>query len=175
MIFIALGSNLPFLGKMPSEIIFLASHAVTELGDGMRLSSLYQSEACPDPTKPHYINAVLSLEKSDLQPSELLQALHAIERGFGRHRAISNDPKTRYAPRTLDLDLLNYHDVIIQPQGDNGLGLPHHGIAKRDFVLLPLVELAPEWCHPTLAKTAFELLKNLQSHSREGTTIKLTD
>jgi 2-amino-4-hydroxy-6-hydroxymethyldihydropteridine diphosphokinase len=72
----------------------------------------------------------------------LLERLHKIEAEFGRQR----DPQNRWAERTMDLDLLDYNGLVTK--NDSFLTLPHPRIAERDFVLLPLMEVCPNWVHP---------------------------
>ena len=105
--------------------------------------------------QPDFVNAVAAIA-TDLDPQGLLAHLHAIERGAGRQRTL------HWGPRTLDLDLLDYHGLVIT--GDDvkvgrPLVLPHPGIPERAFVLEPIAEIAPEWRHPVLGLTATELLR----------------
>ncbi|NNU17329.1 2-amino-4-hydroxy-6-hydroxymethyldihydropteridine diphosphokinase [Parvularcula sp. ZS-1/3] len=152
---IGLGANKPWLGKGPGETVLAAAEALKKLGGEALLSPLYRSSAWPDPSGPEYRNAVLRLE-SALAPEALLGALLATEAAFGRTR--SDDPALRYAPRTLDLDLLAVGDEM----RDTGrLTLPHPRIAERDFVLLPLKDVAPEWRHPVTKRTASEMINAL--------------
>jgi 2-amino-4-hydroxy-6-hydroxymethyldihydropteridine diphosphokinase len=93
-------------------------------------SSLYRS-APLQASGPDFINAVAEL-RTCLPAAELLQRLHGIEAEFGRVRSVRN------APRTLDLDLLMYGDLMLRGEG---LQLPHPRAHRRAFVLLPLAEL----------------------------------
>ena len=107
--------------------------------------------------QPDFVNAVAEIETS-LEPPALLAHLHAIERRAGRRRTL------RWGPRTLDLDLLDYHGLVVpkDPGHDDGPVLPHPGIPGRSFVLAPIAELAPHWRHPVLDETAATLLARLE-------------
>lgn len=140
--FIGLGSNKPWLGQSPEAVLRAASEAIERaLGPGL-LSPFYDSPAWPDPSAPAYVNAVLKVETAR-SPEALLEALLAIEAAFGRVR--SEDPALRYAPRTLDLDLLAVGGCI---RDTERLVLPHPRLAERDFVLKPLRDIAPDFVHP---------------------------
>ena len=157
MIIIAAGSNLAFAGHPPPALVSSALNSLEKFGSGLQLSPLYESPAWPDPDEPAYVNAVAILAKSALAPEALLAALHALEDGFGRERAYLRDPALRYAPRTLDLDLIAYDDET-RTGSAGGLMLPHPALAQRDFVLAPLCDLAPDWCHPVTGETAAAML-----------------
>jgi 2-amino-4-hydroxy-6-hydroxymethyldihydropteridine diphosphokinase len=150
MILVASGSNLPFCGVDSQHIVLRAFRAVGRMSRVKRVSPLYESPAWPDASDPAFVNAVAEIETS-LSPEALLAALHAIEAGFGRRRSVRN------APRTLDLDLIAYHDEIRGGE-DAVLILPHPRLAGRAFVLAPLAEIAPDWRHPVTGDTATDLL-----------------
>ncbi len=103
------------------------------------------------PGQPAFINGAVRLE-TQLTPHELLAATLDIERQFGRHREI------RWAPRTVDIDLLLFDDAIIdEPQ----LVVPHPWMSVRRFVAGPAAEIAPEWIHPAFGWTLQRLWQNL--------------
>jgi 2-amino-4-hydroxy-6-hydroxymethyldihydropteridine diphosphokinase len=101
-----------------------------------RLSTAWRSEPV-DAGGPDFLNAVAELDTT-LAPLELLDALQAIEQAHGRERPYRN------APRTLDLDLLLYGDLVLDTPR---LTLPHPRLGERAFVLRPLLEIAPELAH----------------------------
>lgn len=140
MILIAAGSSLPFCGVDSQQIVLRAFSALGRVATLREISALYETPAWPDANDPPFINAIASIETA-LSPEALLQTLHAIEAGFGRRRRQKN------APRSLDLDLIAYHDER-REGGTSGLDLPHPGLAVREFVLAPLAEIAPNWRHP---------------------------
>ena len=129
--FIGIGSNLdnPLL-QVQTALRELAEIPKTEL---IRSSSLYRTPPMGPPDQPDYINAVAALTTT-LSPTELLDALQALEARHGRVRTI------HWGPRTLDLDLLLYGNETVHTAR---LTVPHPGIAQRAFVVLPLAEIAP--------------------------------
>ena len=152
MILIALGANLPSPVGPPAATLKAALVRLDQLGVKiLSVSSLYETPAWPDPAQPVFVNAVAALETAH-QPVELLALLHGVETDFGRLRSAPN------APRTLDLDLLDYDGRVIE---EGGLTLPHPRLAERSFVLAPLAEVAPRWRHPVTGQGAAELLGDL--------------
>jgi 2-amino-4-hydroxy-6-hydroxymethyldihydropteridine diphosphokinase len=151
-ILIALGANMPSRAGPPALTLKAALAALTAAGvDVLKVSSFFETAAWPDPADPPFTNAAASLRTS-LQPVAVLELLHAIETDFGRVRSRKN------APRTLDLDLLAYGDVILD---EPGLILPHPRLAERRFVLEPLAEIAPGWRHPVTGLTPAQMLATL--------------
>ncbi len=129
---IGLGSNL----DRPWQQLERAFQALDTLPESRLAarSSLYRSAPMGPADQPDYLNAVALLETA-LEPLELLDRLQAIEQAQGRKR------ERHWGPRTLDLDLLLYDDLVMDHPR---LRLPHPGIGQRDFVLIPLLELAGE-------------------------------
>jgi 2-amino-4-hydroxy-6-hydroxymethyldihydropteridine diphosphokinase len=137
--FVALGSNL----DGPERQVRSALAAMNALPGTVLIgaSSFYRSAPIGPAGQPDYINAVAELDTS-LDPFELLEALQGIEAAHGRIRG-----RERWGPRTLDLDLLLYEDLVIR---DRRLQLPHPEMANRNFVLRPLLEIAPDLAVPGL-------------------------
>jgi 2-amino-4-hydroxy-6-hydroxymethyldihydropteridine diphosphokinase len=126
--FIGLGSNVgDRLGYLRRAV-----SALRALGE-VRVSSVYETDPVGPPQDP-FLNAVASLE-TVLAPHDLLVALKKIEADLGRI------PRERWGPREIDLDLLLYGDETIDAPD---LTVPHPEMTKRGFVLVPLVELAPD-------------------------------
>lgn len=150
-IFIALGANIPSAAGPPDVTLKAALAALGERGVQIRkISSFRQTDAWPDPSDPPFINAVAGIE-TDLQPVALLGLLHEVETSFGRKRSVPN------APRSLDLDLIDYRGRVMQGAVD----LPHPRMTVRRFVLEPLAEVAPGWQHPVTALSVEALLAAL--------------
>ncbi|GAB4355297.1 MAG: 2-amino-4-hydroxy-6-hydroxymethyldihydropteridine diphosphokinase [Immundisolibacter sp.] len=151
--FIGLGGN---LGD-PVRQIEQALGAIAELPGTclLKRSALYGSRPMGPAGQPDYVNAVAWVETA-LSPSQLLAALLDIERQHGRRR----DAAERNGPRTLDLDLLLYADLVCD---EPALTLPHPGAHERDFVLQPLAEIAPHMHIPGRGPVA-ELLAHCRRH-----------
>jgi len=153
VILIGIGSNLAAAGfASPLEIAAASVARLSRIGIEVRCRSRwYTSQPVPPSDQPWYVNGVAAVETA-LAPMALLEALLAVEAGFGRRRSVPD------AARTLDLDLLDYEGT--QCVGDR-LVLPHPRLHERRFVLAPLAEIAPQWRHPRSGKTAAELLAAL--------------
>jgi len=139
--YIGVGSNLDDPVRHVSEAI--EDIAALEGVQRVTSSSLYRSAPMGPAGQPDFINAVVAIRTS-LSARQLLAGLQAIENAHGRVRG-----RERWGPRTLDLDLLVYGaETIAEPD----LTVPHPGIARRNFVLLPLAELAPDLDIPGLGR-----------------------
>jgi len=140
--FVALGSNLADpISQVSSAMESLDALPQTRL---VRCSSLYRSAPVGYLDQPDFINAVAQVE-TQLTPRALLDALLALEQEFGRTREFLN------APRTLDLDVLMYDDLI---HHEHGLTIPHPQMHLRAFVLQPLLEIAPDCVIPGVGRAA---------------------
>jgi 2-amino-4-hydroxy-6-hydroxymethyldihydropteridine diphosphokinase len=148
---IALGANLPSPSGSPEATLAAAADRLTSLGRIAARSSLYSTTPVGVIDQPRFLNAVIALETT-LTPFELLGALLLIERDFGRNRTVTN------GPRTLDLDILFYDDLVLS---EAVLEIPHPRIAERAFVLVPLHEIAPDLRDPRTGKTISQLLEEL--------------
>ena len=160
MIFIAIGANLPSASFGPPRAGCEAALRALEAA-GLRIvarSRWYRSAPVPPSHQPDYVNGVVAIETA-LGPEALLARLHEIERAFGRERSIPN------AARSLDLDLIAYHDRVCDGE-QGGPILPHPRMAARAFVLLPLQELAPAWRHPRSGTPIAELVRALPPDQR---------
>lgn len=131
--YIGVGSNL----SDPIKQVKLAIDALKKIDQSQltAVSSLYGSKPMGPQNQPDYINAVVQLQTL-LAPLTLLDALQAIENKSGRVRK-----EKRWGARILDLDILLYDQRVID---DERLTVPHYGIKSREFVILPLAEIAPD-------------------------------
>jgi 2-amino-4-hydroxy-6-hydroxymethyldihydropteridine diphosphokinase len=153
-IIIAVGANLPYENGQPIDTCLRAVQVLD--GHGVRVTEVapwYETAPVPANDDPWFVNGVLTVQTA-LPPQDLLDHLHTIERDFLRHRAELN------APRTLDLDLLAYGDMVLD-DSKHSLVIPHPRLHERAFVLKPLVDILPRWRHPVLGKTAKELYDSL--------------
>ena len=141
--YVALGSNL----QMPAKQIETALDLLDEVPRTrlVAASSLYRSAPFGGIEQPDFVNAAAAL-LTQLAPSDLLSELKGIEARQGREQ---NDK--RWGPRVLDLDLLVHGGAVID---EPGITVPHPGIGERNFVLLPLQEIAPELVIPGLGRVA---------------------
>lgn len=118
-------------------------------------STFHETKAWGPVPQGDYLNAACLIETS-LPPRELLAAVQGIERVFGRDRG----SEVRFGPRTLDIDVVLFGDLI---STDPALILPHPRMHERTFVLRPLAEIAPEMIHPGLNRSIRDLLASLAS------------
>jgi 2-amino-4-hydroxy-6-hydroxymethyldihydropteridine diphosphokinase len=158
-VYLSLGSNL-------GDRLDLLRTAVRRLRESAEISvvdasPIYESEPWeeePGRTERErrwYLNCVVAIETA-LAPRALLGQLQTIEEALGRVRPEGTPEARRFAPRTLDIDILFYGDEVIS--GPDDLHVPHLLLAERAFVLRPLADVAPDFEHPTLYTPVRELL-----------------
>ena len=147
-IFLSLGSNLGDRGQNLKKGISLLEQLAGRPG---AISSIYETEPWGCDSDLNFYNQVIELF-TPLRPLPLLEAIHEIEKMCGRDRSAP-----RYAPRTLDVDILLYGDSVLEfPE----LVVPHPNLQERQFVLVPLTEIAPHMVHPVLNKDMEQLLRD---------------
>jgi len=169
---IALGSNQQALEASPQLIVERAIEALRGLGLVIRkISRFYQTPCFPVGVGPDYVNAACLLETT-WSPSEVIETLHSIEQEFGRKRI------QRWGQRTLDLDLISVEDVVCPSlkihdkwrnldlatqkiEAPTELIVPHPRVQDRAFVLIPMMDIAPDWVHPILGLSVSEMLDAL--------------
>ncbi len=147
MLYIGIGSNLGNrINNIEKAKFFLKQSGIKIL----KSSSYYESLSWPDKSKPKFINIIVQ-SKTNLLPKEILQIAKSIEYKLGRKKTNKN------APRTCDIDIISYGNKIIS--GD--LEIPHKRMSKRNFVLIPLFEIAPYYVHPKSNKSIKKLIFSL--------------
>ena len=154
-VFIGLGANLTPVGyRNPRDGCEAALVALKEEGIFLeQTSNWYETAPVPISDQPWYLNAV-ALATTSGDAAMTLAALHRIELKFGRVREIQNEA------RVLDMDLLDFDGQLNQ---NPSLMLPHPRMHQRAFVLLPLRELSPLWCHPVSGVSIDDLISQLPS------------
>jgi 2-amino-4-hydroxy-6-hydroxymethyldihydropteridine diphosphokinase len=129
----------------------------------IEISSLYRTRPQMLADQPWFINGVV-LCRTDLPPLDLLHTIQQVERDFGRKREIL------WGPRTLDLDLLTFGDHLINLPS---LTIPHPRLHERRFVLVPLMEVAPDWVHPAMKVPARRLLDLIPDDGTDQEVVRL--
>ena len=130
----------------------------------IKSSNNYETLSWPNKKNPKFINVVIKI-KTNLSPIKLMQRCLNIEKELGRKRNKKNEP------RTCDIDIVDYDQKAIKMNKSFNLNIPHPEMHKRNFVLLPLFEIAKSWIHPVKKKGIKKLLNSL--NSKDLRTIKL--
>ncbi len=121
-----------------------------QIGKIIRQSNLYSTAAWGNTQQPDFLNQVIIVQ-TKLTAAQTMQSILTIEKKMGRIRNKKNDP------RIIDIDILFYNKEIID---NSNLIVPHPQLQNRNFVLVPLNQLSPNFKHPVLNKTIHQLLRN---------------
>ncbi len=143
-VYLATGSN---IGDKSAHLAKALELIEGYVGDIVQVSGVYRTAAWGIEDQPEFLNQAMAVN-SNLEPETLLLAAMDIERQMGRERRI------RWGERLIDIDILFYGNLVSQSQR---LTIPHPFIQERNFVLQPLLEIAPDFCHPVLQKSIREL------------------
>jgi len=161
--FIALGSNIE-----PETNLPLATTRLSELGNPIAISTVYQNPAIADEPQPDYLNAAVLIETA-LDPLTIRKKLREIEADLGRIRTTD-----KFAPRTIDLDLCILGDRVLDHEL---LSLPDPDLLKRAHLAVTLAELRPDFLHPitgnSLEEIAHELRKDAELNPRADVILSL--
>lgn len=149
VIFLGLGSN---LGDRQKNIQ-MAIEYLKEKIEVEKISKIVETEPYGYTDQPKFLNCCL-MAKTELLPTDLLDFVLGVEEKMGRKRLF------KWGPRNIDIDILFYDAEIINQEN---LKIPHPELHKREFVLLPLIEIAPNFVHPVFKKTVLELYKELKN------------
>jgi 2-amino-4-hydroxy-6-hydroxymethyldihydropteridine diphosphokinase len=131
------------------QLIRRAHLLLSDFGQIVSASNLYETQAWGNVSEGNFLNQALVL-KTTKSPLALLEATQEIEHQLGRSREV------HWGNRTMDIDMIYFDDLVYQ---DEKLTLPHPLLAERNFVLIPLVEILPDFVHPVFHLTNRELLR----------------
>lgn len=176
---IAFGGNMPSDAGSPAPTIIKSLSFLKVNGCLIRaVSRFFETPVYPAGAGPDYVNAV-ALVDSNLPPSAFLDLCHNVEQRLGRTRDL------RWGQRTIDIDVIACDDAVVPtgaeqtrwrmltPQQQatlvpDDLILPHPRLQDRAFVLVPMCDIAPDWCHPLLKRSARQMMQALAEDQFAG-------
>jgi len=168
MFLLGLGSNLSssFGGRFENlnlAVSYLQKYKIKII----KRSSFYETPSYPDAENPKFINIVVEVSTS-LSPEDLATVLILVEKKLERKRIKKNDP------RTCDIDIIDYNGKVMDFTYKNlFFKVPHEKLIYRNFVLIPLQEIAPKWVHPE-NKDSIDVLINKLSNEEKKCILKVT-
>ena len=156
-VYVGLGTN---LGEKEQNLRDALQKIEEQIGKVISLSAFYVTAPWGFASENSFLNAAACVE-TELSPLAVLQETQAIERELGRTKKSVDGV---YSDRLIDIDLLLYEDLVLSVTSPSGaeLNLPHPLMKERDFVMLPLAEIAPELVHPVLGKTMKEISNGMK-------------
>ena len=148
--YIALGTNVGNYRNNFSKAVF----ELNKIGSVSKIANIYKSKPYGYLKQNYFYNTIVYL-KSEMLPNQLINKIRLIERKLQKNKRIIN------GPRKIDLDIIFWDQKIFK---NNNLVIPHPRAQERDFVLFPLLDIAPFLRHPVSKLTVKELIKNLKDH-----------
>jgi len=152
-VYISLGGN---IGDKRANFKQVREIIAAQFGNILEESSLYETPPWGFCSENYFWNQAMCIE-TEFEADEMLLRFKEIEKSFGQ-----KSMDERYTDRAMDLDILYFGNVVIESEV---ITIPHPRIQERKFVLIPLVEIAPDFIHPCLQKTNFELLEQCKDRS----------
>lgn len=152
-VFLGIGGN---IGNKHQNFQKVLEWISNHIGNITKKSSIYETPPWGFHSEMNFWNQVIMVE-TELKAEQLLPVIHKIENEFGRVRS-----KNQYSNREMDIDILFFEDEIIE---NETLIVPHPRIHLRKFVLIPLVEIEPDFKHPLMRLTNLQLLENCKDQS----------
>ena len=168
MIILGLGSNLhSSFGDRFKNIELAISYLKSYKIKVLNISSFYETPSYPNNKNPRFINVVIEIS-TNLTPINLVPVLILIEEKLERKRNHKNDP------RTCDIDIIDYNGQIINfKYKDLDFIVPHEKLIYRNFVLIPLKEILPNWCHPK-TKVSIDMIIDGLSNKNKKSILKVS-
>ncbi len=146
-IFLSLGSN---IGDRKKNLTTAVNKLKENNNKIEKISSIYETEPVGYKEQNRFFNIVIEID-TGLPPYELLKLILNVEKDMGRER------KIHWGPRNIDIDIIFYKNLIIN---EPNLIIPHKEMHKRNFVLVPMNEIFPDFIHPVFKKSINDILKN---------------
>jgi 2-amino-4-hydroxy-6-hydroxymethyldihydropteridine diphosphokinase len=154
--YIGLGSNVGDKIKNLQRAVDLLNK--TEGCRVNKISSIFESKPYGIIEQDNFYNAAAEI-KCSLSVKDLFYSLKKIEEDIGRKK------RERWGPREIDLDLIFFDDIVYS---DDQINVPHKGTAERDFVLMPLNEIAPDYIHPELKRKISDICRDISANNIIG-------
>ena len=163
MIILGLGSNLhSSFGDRFKNIELAISYLKPYKIKVLNISSFYETPSYPNNKNPKFINIVVEIS-TNFSPAELASKLLLVEEELERKRNYKNEP------RTCDIDIIDFHSQIIDFKYKNlDFTVPHHKLVYRNFVLIPLKDIIPDWIHPKTKETIDFLIDRLSEMDKKS-------
>ncbi len=156
---LALGSNHPFL---PQQQIITAIELLSDFITNVEIAKFYQTIPVSDIKQHDFINTAI-IGKTSLAPDKLISKIKYIEKLMGKNEVVIN------GPRIIDIDIIFYEDW---QYSHHFIRIPHQMMLDRDFVLMPLCDIARDWVHPVLKQTVGQLYEKLTHSNATSNIIK---